>query len=178
MTVRINSNIARFHLFVNNWIWFESAFGCLFAWGLFRAMQLTAADATRSIVFWQHRVREILHQKDVRLRILAADCRSFSRTARSTAVPESVYNWAIGRSPGITAVKSTTFTVASISANLNPDIKLKKVSVSILGHKQQNFWSVGQKFHRSIKEQYFILGRSRFKPVTYVLFAAFNLKCG
>ena len=132
-----------------------------------------------SIVFGQHRVPEILREEDVRLSILAASCRFFSLAARrSTGDGSSVYNWAIGRSSGITAVKFTTFTVASISANLNPDIKLKKVSVSILGHKQQNFWSVGQKFHRSIKEQYFILGRSRFKPVTYVLFAAFNLKCG
>ena len=91
-------------------------------------MQLTAADATRSIVFWQRRVPEILREEDVRLRILAAGCRFFWIAARrSTGDGSSVYNWAIGRSPGITAVKFTTFTVAFISANLNPDIKLKKL---------------------------------------------------
>ena len=56
-----------------------------------------------------------------------------------TAVPESVYDGAIGLDAGISAVKSTTFTVASISADLNSDLSLTKLSVSILGHKHHNF---------------------------------------
>ncbi len=50
-----------------------------------------------------------------------------------------LYNCAIGRDSGISAVKSTTSTVAFISADLNSDINLTKLSVSILGHKQHNF---------------------------------------
>src|SRR4028119_1764256 len=71
--------------------------------------------------------------------LLQPGCRSRWPAPRSTAVPESVYNCASGRDSGISAVKSTTSTVAFISADLNSDINLTKLSVSILGHKQHNF---------------------------------------
>ncbi|WP_445240795.1 hypothetical protein [Microcoleus vaginatus] len=93
-------------------------------------------------LFWiwaAPRPPDILSHNDVGLRILAAGGWSFSGKNRSIADRESVYNCAIGRYPGITAVKSTTSTVASISADLNSDISLTKLSVSILGHKPHNF---------------------------------------
>src|SRR6476661_3260993 len=71
--------------------------------------------------------------------LLQPGCRSRWPAPRSTAVPESVYNCAIAGDSGISALNSTTSTVASISADLNSDINLTKLSVSILGHKLHNF---------------------------------------
>ncbi|MEG4168882.1 MULTISPECIES: hypothetical protein [unclassified Microcoleus] len=116
----------------------------------------------------QHRVPEILRHHDVGLRILAAGCRSFSRTNGSIADRESVYKCAIGRYLGITVVQSTLSTIASISAGLHPDINVTKLSVSILGHKYHNFLAVDPKFQLSVNEQHFILGRSGLKLFTYV----------
>src|SRR4028118_369140 len=87
---------------------------------------------------------------------------------RATAVPESVHNCAIGRDPGISALKSTTSSVAFISADLNSDINLTKLNVSILGHKQHNFQFLDRQFLLSVNEQHFILWRSGLKPFTYV----------
>jgi len=92
--------------------------------------------------------------------MLAAGGWSFSRRNRSIADRESVYNCAIGRYPGITLVKYTAFIIVSISADLNPDINLTKLSLSILGHKHHNFRAVDQKIQLSIKEQHFILWRA------------------
>ena len=158
MTVKINSNIAKFHLFVNNWILIlVRPWMCVH-------LRATLIDVINggwysSIVLWRHRIAKSLSEKDIRLSILVASCGFFLCTEPLTTIPETVYDCAIlfegfanGRSPGITAVKFTTSTVASISANLKPDINLKKVNVSILGHKQQHLRSAEQKFHRSIQE--------------------------
>src|SRR4028119_217827 len=100
--------------------------------------------------------------------LLKPGCRSRWPALRSTAVPESVYNCAIGRYPGISAVKSTTSSVAFISADLHSDINLTKLNVSILGHKQHNFQFLDRQFLLSVNEQHFILWRSGLKPFTYV----------
>src|SRR5919199_2759381 len=91
-----------------------------------------------------------------------------ARAPRSTAVPESVCNCAVGLDSGISALKSTTSTVAFISADLNSDINLTKLNVSILGHKHLNFQFLDRKFLLSVNEQHFILWRSGLKPFTYV----------
>src|SRR4028119_1343021 len=100
--------------------------------------------------------------------LLKPGCRSRCPGSRSTAVPESVYNGAIGRDSSISALKCTTSTVASVSADLNSDLNLTKLNVSILGHKQHNFQFLDRQFLLSINEQHFILWRSGLKPFTYV----------
>ncbi len=100
--------------------------------------------------------------------LLKPGCRSRWPAPRATAVPESVYNCAIARDPGISALKSTTSSVAFISADLNSDINLTKLNVSILGHKQHNFQFLDRQFVLSVNEQHFILWRSGLKLFTYV----------